>query len=50
MIKAIFAHILLYYDVQLEEGSLERPPNVYFEAAIIPSSKARIMFRKRQAT
>ena len=47
-IKAMFAHILLEYDVQFENGSLERPCNFYFESATIPNSKARVMFRKRQ--
>ncbi|KAJ3557279.1 hypothetical protein NP233_g11785 [Leucocoprinus birnbaumii] len=40
-IKAMFAHILLEYDVQLENGSLERPPNTHFEAATIPSPRAK---------
>jgi hypothetical protein len=48
-IKAMFAHILLEYDVKLENGSLERPPNSYFEAGIIPNPKAKVMFRQRQA-
>lgn len=47
-IKAMLAHILLEYDVQFENGSLERPPNAYFEAAIIPNPRAKVMFRKRQ--
>lgn len=44
----MLAHILLEYDVQFENGSLERPPNAYFEAAIIPNPRAKVMFRKRQ--
>ncbi|KAF9453723.1 cytochrome P450 [Macrolepiota fuliginosa MF-IS2] len=48
-IKAIFAHTLLNYDVQLENGSLERPPNVYFETSAIPNPEAKVMFRKRNA-
>jgi hypothetical protein len=47
-IKAMFAHILLNYDVQLENGSMERPANLKVEAATMPNVKAKVMFRKRQ--
>lgn len=46
-IKVMFIHILLNYDVQLEDGSLERPPNSYFAAATIPNQEVELMFRKR---
>jgi hypothetical protein len=45
----MFAHILMNYDVQLENGSMERPANVTMEANVIPSQKAKMMFRKRTA-
>ncbi|KXN83234.1 Ent-kaurene oxidase [Leucoagaricus sp. SymC.cos] len=47
-IKAMFAHILMNYDVQLESGSKERPPNLAIEASIIPNQKAKMMFRKKK--
>ncbi|KAF9453720.1 cytochrome P450 [Macrolepiota fuliginosa MF-IS2] len=46
-IKAMFVHILLTYDIQFEDGSMERPPNIYFEAAIIPNPRATVFFKKR---
>ncbi|KAF5349709.1 hypothetical protein D9756_008944 [Leucocoprinus leucothites] len=46
-IKVMFIHILLNYDVQLENGSLEHPPNTYFAASTIPNQEAKLMFRKR---
>lgn len=47
-VKALLAHILLNYDVQLENGSMERPPNLYIESSVIPNQKAKVMFRKRR--
>ncbi|KXN83235.1 Ent-kaurene oxidase [Leucoagaricus sp. SymC.cos] len=47
--KTIFTYILLNYDVQLEGGSMERPPNVYFETSAVPNQEAKVMFRKRTA-
>ncbi|KAF9453724.1 cytochrome P450 [Macrolepiota fuliginosa MF-IS2] len=49
VIKSVFTHILLDYDIQLENGSLQRPPNVCFEAMTIPNPEAKLMFRKRSA-
>ncbi len=46
-LKAVFAYIILNYDVQLEGGSLERPRNFGYEATIVPNPKAKVMFRKR---
>lgn len=47
-IKAMFAHILLNYDVQLPNGSMERPPNFTVEGTTVPSRRAKVMFRKRR--
>ncbi|KAF9453730.1 cytochrome P450 [Macrolepiota fuliginosa MF-IS2] len=47
-IKAMFAHIILNYDVQLENKSMERPKNMYFEGMKSPNQKAKVMFRKRK--
>ncbi|KAF7777858.1 hypothetical protein Agabi119p4_3930 [Agaricus bisporus var. burnettii] len=46
-IKAIFAHILLEYDIQLENGSMERPASLKHKTANKPNARAKIMFRKR---
>ncbi|EKM83195.1 hypothetical protein AGABI1DRAFT_111666 [Agaricus bisporus var. burnettii JB137-S8] len=47
--KTIFTHILLNYDIQLESGSMERPPNIYFGTSSMPNLNAKVMFRKRRA-
>jgi len=47
-IKAMFAHILLNYDVQLENGSMDRPANRHFAQTMTPSVTAKVMFRKRR--
>ncbi|KAF9453726.1 cytochrome P450 [Macrolepiota fuliginosa MF-IS2] len=46
-IKAMFAHVLLNYDVQLENGSMERPLNMYAGSSMMPNIQAKLMFRKR---
>lgn len=45
--KAMFAHILLNYDVQLVNGSMEWPANFIIGVNTIPDRKAKVMFRKR---
>ncbi|EKM83220.1 hypothetical protein AGABI1DRAFT_34230, partial [Agaricus bisporus var. burnettii JB137-S8] len=47
-IKAVFVYILLNYDVQMENGLLERPANVRFEISTLPDQNAKVMFRKRR--
>ncbi|KXN84575.1 Ent-kaurene oxidase [Leucoagaricus sp. SymC.cos] len=47
MIKLILTHILLEYDIQLENGSMERPPNICSGIMIIPNREAKLMFRRR---
>jgi hypothetical protein len=47
-IKAIFAHVLLEYDIQLENGSMKRPENTVLKAIVVPNTKANVMFRKRR--
>ncbi|KXN83238.1 Ent-kaurene oxidase [Leucoagaricus sp. SymC.cos] len=49
-LKAIFAYVILHYDVQLEGGSMERPENLKYEASIAPNMKAKVMFRKRRSS
>lgn len=46
--KTIFTHILLNYDIQLENGSMERPQNIYFGTSSMPNLNAKVMFRKRR--
>lgn len=45
-LKIMLAHILMNYDVKLEDGV--RPPNICFGEVVIPNTKAQVMFRKRQ--
>jgi cytochrome P450 len=46
--KTIFTHILLNYDIQLENGCMERPPNLYFGTSSMPNLNAKVFFRKRR--
>ncbi|KAJ6510168.1 cytochrome P450 [Mycena vitilis] len=48
-LKTMLAHILVNYDVRLEDESAGRPPNQWFAAICIPNGAAKVMFRKRQA-
>ena len=47
-IKAIFAHIVLNYDIKFENDGA-RPEDVWFGNAIIPNPTAKVLFRKRQS-
>lgn len=49
-IKTAFVHIILNYDVQFENGSLNRPTSASFEITNTPNKEAKLMFRKRNAT
>ncbi|KAJ7499255.1 cytochrome P450 [Mycena latifolia] len=49
MLKTMLAHILVNYDVKLEDESAGRPPNQWFAAICIPNGTANVMFRKRQS-
>ncbi|EIN06110.1 cytochrome P450 [Punctularia strigosozonata HHB-11173 SS5] len=46
--KMMLAHIVMHYDVQLENGSRVRPPNSYFAVNCLADSTAKICLRKRQ--
>ena len=46
-LKAMLAHIVLHYDVQLEGGSRVKPENEWFRDLQSPNHSARVMFRKR---
>jgi hypothetical protein len=45
--KTMLAHILVTYDVKLENEGV-RPPNECFATYILPNQTAKVMFRKRQ--
>lgn len=47
-LKTMLGHILVTYDVKLEDESAGRPPNQWFAAICIPNGAAKILFRKRQ--
>jgi hypothetical protein len=48
ILKTILGHILLNYDVQLEEGAEGmRPKDMWLGSNCLPNSKAKVMFRKR---
>ncbi|KAK7061428.1 cytochrome P450 [Favolaschia claudopus] len=47
-LKTMLAHILVTYDVKLEDESAGRPPNQWFAAICIPNGAAKILFRRRQ--
>lgn len=46
-LKAMFAHLLVTYDVKFENEGV-RPPNQWFAGNCVPNQKAEVMFRKRQ--
>ncbi|KAL1744209.1 cytochrome P450 [Schizophyllum fasciatum] len=47
-LKAMLAHMVLHYDVQLEGGSRVKPESEWNTTASTPSRTAKVMFRKRQ--
>ncbi|TFK48297.1 cytochrome P450 [Heliocybe sulcata] len=47
-LKLMLAHLLLNYDIELEQPGIV-PPRMWFEAAVIPHQTARLLYRKRQA-
>lgn len=46
-LKLMLAHIFLEYDISYPAGVTERPKNVVFNGAIIPDTKALLIFRPR---
>ncbi len=46
-VKAILAHILMTYDIEMPNG---RPSNVYFGEAALCDTNAEMLFRKRTGT
>ena len=48
-LKAIMAHLIVNYDVKLEQEGM-RPLNKYFGLAVLPDPTAVVLFRKRRVT
>ncbi|TFY79744.1 hypothetical protein EWM64_g4273 [Hericium alpestre] len=46
-LKCLLAHIVTAYDVKLEDGTSEVPPNIVIGGTIVPAPRANVMFRKR---
>jgi len=46
-LKLMLAHILLEYDVSYPPPITERPKNATFNGAIIPDTKAHLIFKPR---
>ena len=44
--KAMFAYIVLNYDVKMANGG-GRPENVWYGRSSLPDTKAEVLFRKR---
>ena len=45
-LKTMMAHILMNYDVKLEQEGV-RPPNMHLAHNRLPNRKAKVLFRKR---
>jgi len=48
-LKLMLAHILLEYEVSYPAGVTERPNNVVFNGAIVPDTKAHLVFMPRES-
>ncbi|KAL1707143.1 cytochrome P450 [Schizophyllum commune] len=46
-LKAMLAHLVSHYDVQLEGGSRVKPENEWIDEFACADTKAKVMFRKR---
>jgi hypothetical protein len=46
-LKAMLAHLVLTYDVKLEDEGV-RPTDMWFGGACMPNQTAEVLFRKRQ--
>ena len=49
LLKVIFTYCILNYDIQLEDGSMDRPPDQTFEGHLFPNMKAKLLFKKRSS-
>ncbi|KAF9452383.1 cytochrome P450 [Macrolepiota fuliginosa MF-IS2] len=46
-LKMMLAHLLLNFDISYPEGMNTRPKNAFFDGAIIPNPKAKLLFKAR---
>ena len=49
MMKAVLAHLILNYDIKLG-GNGMRPDSIYLTHFVIPSTRTKVLFRKRSTT
>ena len=47
-IKLMLAHVVLNYDIKLENGGVRRPLNKNYKVACIPDPTIKLLFRKRK--
>ncbi|PPQ67316.1 hypothetical protein CVT25_005900 [Psilocybe cyanescens] len=47
-LKIMLAHMLLEYDISYPPTVTQRPKNMVFNGAVIPDSKARLLFKRRK--
>jgi len=48
MLKAMFSHFLLNYEVKPERDGVKPPNELYLGAYFMPNTKAKLLFRKRK--
>jgi hypothetical protein len=46
-LKIMLAHLLLNYDFSFPEGVTERPKNLVIYGAVVPDTKAKLVFTPR---
>jgi hypothetical protein len=46
-LKVMLAHLLLNYDFSFPQGVTERPKNLTIYSAVIPDTKAKLVFTPR---
>jgi len=39
-LKTLLAYILIFFDLKLPDGQMERPPNLYLGSGCVPNRKA----------
>lgn len=47
--KSMLAHVVVEYDVKLDEGTSPHQKSIRFGAHLVPNPATRIVFRKRGA-
>ncbi|KAI5118158.1 hypothetical protein M0805_005780 [Coniferiporia weirii] len=46
-LKSMMAHLVVTYDVRLEDAEAGRPKDFEFGSAVVPNPKAKVLFRRR---